>query len=149
MNSTKSFRQIYVLTLIVLLLVGCSGSQPEPTATHTPEPTATLPPQPPCYGLTQANSLPEWAGGLAFGEKHTFGLGEFTDLTNMTGCEVEGGVIAMHNENGKFLLAYVDNCDSFELNILPGLPIPTQVGDSWICNMPTTDGYQTSLRSIK
>lgn len=42
MNSTKLFRQVIGFTLVVLLLVGCSGARVEPTTMPTSTPTDTL-----------------------------------------------------------------------------------------------------------
>jgi hypothetical protein len=137
----RPLQQAFGLTLIVLLLTGCGGAPVEPTSTSTPlpvPPTATLSAGPPCFGLIQADKLPDWAGGLAFGEMHSSD-GSFTDLTSVVGCKVEGGVILI-NEDGRFFSAYIDDCENFESSDIPPEELRPASDDPWICNQPTGDG---------
>jgi len=55
MSNKKQLQQIFGLTLVVLLLIGCSGAPIGPTATPTPvPPTATPTPMPPTPTITPA-----------------------------------------------------------------------------------------------
>jgi len=127
--------------LLLSLLVGCGDGDEAAkvsTADETAATTATLSASPPCFGLVQADKLPDWAGGLAFGEIHSFGGGS-TDLRSVVGCEVEGGVIVI-NEDGRFFHAYVDDCECFESSDIPPQELRPAGDDRWICFQPTGDG---------
>jgi hypothetical protein len=108
-----------------------------PTATPTLVPPTAPPPVPPCFRLVQVDKLPDWFGGLAFGEKHSIGGGVW-DLTSMVGCEVEGGVIAI-NRDGRLFMAYVDDCASFHSSDIPQELRPA-VAERWVCVELTGDG---------
>jgi len=134
--NAKQRTTVVLVILINLAVTGCGPGQLfGPTSVP---PTVTLPPGPPCFGLVQADRLPDWAGGLAFGEKHSLPTG-FTDLTSVVGCEVEGGVILI-NEDGHFFNAYVNDCVNFESSDIPPKELRPASDDPWICIQPAGDG---------
>ncbi len=144
----------HLLTLTVVLATlamsaGCGGEDgpeaaevslaDETVATTTTLPVATtLPIGPPCFGLVQVDKLPDWAGGLAFGERHNL-PGGFVDLRSAVGCEVEGGVLNVV-EDGRFTVAYVESCDSFDSSDIPSQELRPEADQGWICQEPTGDG---------
>lgn len=141
MSSKKLLQQVFGLMLAVFLLAGCgssNGGEAAKVSTADKTATATLSAGAPCFGLIQADKLPDWAGSLAFGKKHSLGGNNFVDLTSMVGCKVEGGVILI--EDGRFVQAYVNDCKSLKSSNISPQELRPGSGDSWVCVQPTGDG---------
>ena len=89
-------RRLLSVLLVVCLAGGCGGDDETATTATTGATTTTqAPAQPPCYGLPEADTLPEWMGSLAFGESHNVGTGSSIDLRGMVGCAVDDGVLVV------------------------------------------------------
>jgi len=144
-----TLRWLIPFTLVVLLLPACSDTADDsadttlaPVATTVETTSTTLPAGPPCFGLVQDASLPDWAGGHAFGEYHDLGGGSFVDLTSLAGCEIEGGVLKVNVEIARLsaIGAYVEDCDGFESIDIPPQELQPAADERWICYAPGEDG---------
>lgn len=134
-----------VVLILGLALGGCGGD----TTASTTSSTTTLPPGPPCFGLPDADTLPDWAGSLEIGVRHEQGSG-FTDLTDTVGCAVEQGVVLIRAEDGFVRQAYVDNCVEFEADSIPVAELRPPAGENWTCRMPVvSDGEPAILIQMK
>lgn len=134
MTQRKRLLALTVFLAAVVVSAGCGSSDGDEAAT-----TDTLPAGPPCFGLVQADKLPDWAGGLAFGESHSLGGGNFVDLTSTVGCEIEEGVLRI-NKDGRFIQAFVDDCESFESSDIPAQELRPAGDDRWTCSQPAEGG---------
>lgn len=142
MHSRRVFVPLFVLGLMAI--PGCdSGDVAEVTlAGETAAVSTTLPSEWPCFGLAQVGALPDWAGGLAFGEYHDFGGGSFVDLRSLVGCEIEEGVLTVNEEGRERLFgsAYVEDCDGFQSSDIPPEELRPAVDDGWVCHQPVEGG---------
>lgn len=136
---------IVVPITLALLIAACGGADggDEVSPTDGIEATSTKAPAgAPCFGLAQVATLPDWAGGLAFGERHDLAGGSFVDLTSRVGCEIERGVVTVNKESEDRLFGsvYVEDCDGFESSDIPPQELRPAADDRWICYEPSEEG---------
>ena len=131
----------HLLTLAVvfatLVTAGCSGddghdaletSIADEAVTTTTTTATTLPPGPPCFGLVQADELPEGSASVVQD------LAEWAlEPEPSVGCEVESGVLKVRQDGSGFVIAIVDDCDSFESGDIPPPELQPAVDQSWVC----------------
>ena len=136
-----------LFVLALMAIPGCDAGEGGDVAEvslagETAVVSTTLPAEWPCFGLAQGAALPDWAGGLAFGEYHDLGGGSFVDLTSLVGCEIEEGVLTVNEETEDRLFggAYVEDCDGFQSSDIPPEELRPAVDDRWICREPLEGG---------
>jgi hypothetical protein len=119
---------LLVLTLLAvatLVMTGCGDDAENEAANET-----TLPPGPPCFGLVQVYNVPDWAGGLALGERHDVGDSVF-DLTATVGCAIDQGMVVVRG--GSVASAFVDDCDGFDSDDIPPQELRPPADRHWGC----------------
>ena len=138
---SKWMRSAVFVVVVAVIATACgsdgdgAGSDTEPTAAAV----TTVLVSAPCFGLEQVDKLPEWIGGLAFGESHSISGGNTIDLVSKVGCQIEGGVLVV-SEAGVFDEAYAEVCIGFEGDDIPRPELRPAPDKLWGCTQPGEDG---------